>query len=66
MARKLLGRRAAARYVSLGEPAFQAAVKAGEIPYRKDVVTGRVRYSTAALDEYLRRFGFENVKREAS
>lgn len=66
MARKLVGRRAAAKYVSLGEANFQAAVDRGEIPFHRDPLTKKVRYSLPALDEWLKRYGWDNVNEKAA
>ena len=52
--RRLMSARAAARHVGVRDETFRAYVRLGVIPKWTDPVTGRVRFSVAVLDDWLR------------
>lgn len=59
---RLMSARKAMRYLGIRNTTFNEWVKAGVIPAHTDPLTGRVRYSELALDEWLKTAGNDNLR----
>lgn len=60
---RLLSASAAARHLGVGTDTFWRWKRAGILPEKRDPLTGRVRYSDLALDEWSK---INDAEREAS
>lgn len=60
--KRLVSARAAARYLGVRNTTFSKWVAEGVIPAHRDPITGLIRFSIPALDEWAKTAGNDNVK----